>query len=183
MTSRALDILHLEHRSIARMLDLLERQVQLLEKGLQADRDVLKEVIDYFRSFPDVYHHPKEDLIVRYVARRDASAGARLANLADEHEAGASDLVDLTRALIAMLLEPERQTAHFVDLARHFVDNERRHMAWEDGNLFDIAAATLTAEDWADIEHRFIALGEARFEHAARERFQHIASEAPRWRG
>lgn len=183
MTSRALDILHQEHRLIARMLDLLERQIVLLEQGREADTDVLKEIIDYFRTFPDVYHHPKEDLIVRYITRRDASAGALLSSLADEHAAGSSDLVDLTRALVDMLLEPEHRTAHFVDLARHFVDSERRHMAWEDGNLFEIAAQTLTESDLAEIERRFAALGEARFEHLARERFQHIATDAARWRG
>lgn len=183
MSNRVLDVLHEEHHTITRMLGLLERQIVLLEQGRDADADVLKEVIDYFRTFPDAYHHPKEDLIVRYVARRDARAGQLLSKLADEHEAGSVDLIDLTRALVAMLLEPERATGHFVDLARHFLENERRHMAWEDGNLFDVAATTLTADDWADIERRVANLGEPRFEHTARERFQHIATEAPRWRG
>lgn len=183
MTCRALDVLHQEHRAIARMLDLLDRQVVLLENRLEADIDVLKEVIDYFRTFPDVYHHPKEDLIVRCIARRDPASGDLLSSLADEHEAGSKDLADLSRALVAMLLEPERETPRFVDLARGFIASERRHMAWEDGNFFDIAAASLTNDDWADIERRIVRLGEPRFEHLARERFQHIGTEAARWRG
>ena len=182
MRSSALDVLHQEHRTIARMLDLFERQVVLIEKGREADPEILKDVIDYFRTFPDVYHHPKEDLIVRYIARRDPSAASALASLAEEHEAGSSDLVDLTRALVEMLLEPETASARFVDLARHFLDNERRHMAWEDGNFFDIAAATLTAEDWSEIERRFARLGAPRFEHRARDRFEHIGEGLPRWR-
>lgn len=182
MPFHALDVLHEEHRAITRMLGLLERQVVLLEQGREADIDVLKEVVDYFRTFPDIYHHPKEDLIVRVIAQRDAEAAAPLATLADEHEAGSSDLVDLTRALVGMLLEPERETARFIDLARHFLDNERRHIAWEEGNFFDIAATTLTQSDWADIDRRIARLETPRFEHSARDRFEHIGSDLPRWR-
>lgn len=183
MAGHALDILHQEHRCITRMLDLFERQVVLLEQGREADIDVLKEIVDFFRTFPDVYHHPKEDLVVGCIARRDPLAAEPLASLADEHEAGSSDLLDLTRALVRMLLSPESETPAFVGHARHFLESERRHMAWEDGHFFDIAAATLTADDWADIDRRFARLGTPRFEHAARDRIEHVGECPPRWRG
>lgn len=182
MTSQALDILHQEHRTIGRMLELFERQVVLLEKGLQADVDVLKEIVDFFRTFPDVYHHPKEDLIARLVTRRDAEAGAPLSRLADEHEACSAQLMALTRAMVDLLLEPERTTTAFISIARRFLDAERRHVAWEDANFFDLAAAVLTAEDWAEVDRRFANLATPRFEHLARDRFANITTEAARWR-
>lgn len=182
-TTRALDTLHQEHRAITRMLDLFERQLELIEQGREADLDLLKEVVDFFRSYPDLYHHPKEELIARYVAKRDPSAAAMLAEIADEHEAGSVDLLALSRALVDMLMEPETSTRRFADEARSFIAHERQHMAWEDGNFFDIAAATLTEADWAEIDRRIGDLGAPRFEHLARDRFQNLASLASGWHG
>ena len=106
-----------------------------------------------------------------------------LAELADEHEAGSADLVALSRALVSLLMEPETQTQRFAQEARAFIAHERRHLAWEDGNFFDIAAATLTEADWLEIDRRIAQLGTPRFEHAARDRFEHLGDAAPRWRG
>lgn len=183
MTVPALEALHAEHRTIARMLDLFDRQLDLLSNGRQSDVDVLKEIIDYFRTYPDLYHHPKEELILRSIARRDPSARGLLTEMANEHEAGSADLVTLSRALVAMLMEPETETHRFLDEARAFISHERQHMAWEDGNFFDLAVATLTDADWADIDARIAALGEPRFERTARDQFQHLGEGARRWRG
>lgn len=180
MSLHALDVLHHEHRIIAKLLDLLERQVSLIGEDREADGDIVKEIVEYFRTFPDVYHHPKEDLIVRAVNRRDPEAGQALAGLGGEHEEQAVELARLSRALVEMLMEPATRSAAFARRATEFIADQRRHMAWEDANFFDIAAATLTAADWKAVDERIAKLNMPRPE--THDRFERIDRELSGWR-
>lgn len=183
MSPLALDVLHQEHRTIAKLIDLLERQVTLLNQGLEPDTDLLKEIVEYFRTFPDVYHHPKEDLIVRAINRRDPDAAQSLIGLGHEHETQSEELARLSRALVEMLMEPTTRGPAFAQLATEFILDQRRHMAWEEANFFDIAAATLTDRDWAVIDERIAQLKMPRPEIQARARFERVDRELSAWRG
>lgn len=166
---------------MARLLDLLERQIDLVEHGLTPDTELLKEIAVFFRCFPDFCHHPKEDLIIRAIAARDREAGSELEHLIADHESGCADLQRLSRALVDMLLEPET-SGRFVTLGRRFLDNERRHMAYEDGPFFDIAERTLLDDDWKALTKRFAVLGMPDFEIESRIRFDRLDGELKRWR-
>ncbi len=185
MAPRALETLRQDHRQMTKLLDLLGRQIDLVSEKRQADTELLFEIADYFRSYPDLYHHPKEDLIVRQLAVRVPAAVEELASLEAEHEAGSHDLIRFCHALVNFSMEPgaEADRARFLAASRTFLDNERRHLAWEEERFFPTAEITLTSEDWAAIDKKIALLAVPEFERDARARFSRLSRELGRWRG
>ncbi len=167
---------------MARLLDLLERQVNLVERGLAPDIELLKEIAVFFRCFPDFCHHPKEDLVIAAIAARDADAGQDLHRLVEDHEKACSEMQRFSRSMVEMLLDPPGKTAAFVALGRKFLESERRHMAFEDGPFFEIAEQTLSDDDWKALLAKFKVLGMPDFEIETRIRFDRLEGELKRWR-
>ena len=168
---------------MAHLLDLLEAQLRLLENDRLPDYELLTEIADFLRTFPDLYHHPKEDLIVRAIGRRSREAGAELLLLEAEHDEGSRELQRFSRALIDMLMEPETRRDRFLMIATEFLGHERRHMAWEEGRFFDLAEQHLTKADWAEISAKFQRLSDPCFERESQFRFERVCREIGAWRG
>ncbi len=153
--TQAIDVIRSEHRNMTRLLNLLDHQIDLFENAIQPDYELIKEIIDYFLTFPDLYHHPKEDLIYRRIKRRVPEISGDLFDLEEEHERVSERLHDFTRAVVNVMLEMEVPRESFVAVARSFIDGERKHMAEEESHFFKLARDTLTDEDWADINRAF----------------------------
>ena len=143
-----------EHSNITQLLDILDHQVARFDRGEDPDYEIIESIVDYFQSFPDLYHHPKEDLVFRRLQERDPAAAARVGDLQREHE----DLAARTRAFAsgvrAVLDEAQVPRQSLRDWARAFIDGQRDHMQREERLFFPAAQQCLTAEDWADIKLR-----------------------------
>ena len=64
--------LRAEHRHIATVMQLFADQLKAIESGELVDTHVVYEIMDYMVTWPDRYHHPREDLIYGRVAELDA---------------------------------------------------------------------------------------------------------------
>ena len=170
--SEIVSLLRKEHRDMAVLLDLLERQIALHKQGATPDFNVVRGILDYFLTYPDLYHHPKEDLILHKLRARDPAKGAELERLLSGHE----DLAHLTRRFATatidqMLHGGEVPREWFGSLARKFVDANRRHMAMEEEHFLPAALQVLTEEDWADLEAHVIGRGDPLFGGKVEEHF------------
>ena len=96
---KAIEQLKLDHRNMARLLDLVQSELESMRAGEPPDFDLLHSVMEYALHYPDICHHPKEDAIYRRLVRRDPSTEARVGDLAKEH----AHLSELTRKLAAAL--------------------------------------------------------------------------------
>jgi hemerythrin-like domain-containing protein len=173
---RTMDVLLQEHRTIAKLLDLLERELGLLEKSPTPSYDLMLQIVDYFRTFPDLYHHPKEDLVFRRLVERDPEQAAKFGDLEAEHQHCSNRLADFSRAVVVTLLEAETPST-FAGLARDFIDNERRHMASEENALFPAAIHCLTKDDWAEIDARSARFKDPLLEEHTGDRLDLLRSE------
>ncbi len=149
--TQAIAMIRKEHHNMTRLLDLLERQVDLFEQAVQPDYDLMKEIVDYFLTFPDLYHHPKEDMIFRRIKKRAPASAENLFDLEEEHERVSERLHTFTRALVNVMLEAEMSRDSFVAVARDFIEGERKHMAEEEKYFLPLAMDTLTDDDWSAI--------------------------------
>jgi hypothetical protein len=52
-----------EHRNIEKLLAILERELEVFDRGDRPDYEVIRAVISYFELYPEVYHHPQEDVV------------------------------------------------------------------------------------------------------------------------
>ncbi len=144
-----LGVLRQEHADLARLLDMVEAQ---LSGDGAPDFALLTGILDYFLTYPDQYHHPKEDLIYRTLCRHDARLGPVIDDLKAEHEELAIATREFSEALEPARRDGEAPGAGVRRLARSFVEAYRRHMDKEEHRFFPEALRTLTPEEWADIE-------------------------------
>ncbi len=152
--SETITMLRAEHRVMTRLLDLLAGQVDRFELAEATDYELMKEIVDYFLTVPDLYHHPKEDLVHARMLRRGGAGAEGMHDIPAEHERGSERLHAFSRALVSILLDAEFPRDRFVQIAREFLDGERHHMQGEEKGFFPAAEEVLTVQDWAEIDER-----------------------------
>jgi hemerythrin-like domain-containing protein len=147
----ALDLLRQEHSNMATLMQILERQVDEFQRGDRPDYDVIRAVLDYLVSFPDVCHHPKEDVIFAKLHERDPLTTERIGDLQNAHEKLAARTRDFSAGLRAVLEEAEIPREAFIRLARRFIDQQRQHIDMEESTFFPAAEKALTSTDWVEL--------------------------------
>jgi hemerythrin-like domain-containing protein len=173
--SDAMRILRQEHANMAVLLDALERQLARFDQTSAPDYKAIAGILDYFLSFPDLYHHPKEDLIYRQLCKRDKAGADAVGDLLSGHEDLALLTRRLARAMVDLILDgQEQQPVWFRSLARAFLDTNRRHMAAEEKHFFPLALRVLTAEDWAEIDARITDRADPLFGATVETRFESL---------
>jgi hemerythrin-like domain-containing protein len=140
-----------EHRSIEKLLRVLERELNVFDRGDRPDYEVVLAVIDYFKGYPDSCHHPKEDIIAQMFKARDPIAASTIGDLEAEHREGARRLRRVAQAVEHVLNDQEILRQTIDDIIRDFIDHERLHMAMEERVVFPAVLNALRPEDWADI--------------------------------
>ncbi|HLZ01170.1 MAG TPA: hemerythrin domain-containing protein [Bradyrhizobium sp.] len=143
--------LNQEHRNIEKLLAILEREFEIFDLGDRPDYEVIRAVIHYFEVYPEVYHHPQEDLVFAKLKIRDPAAAARVGDLAREHQNGAERLRRVAHAVDAILADREILRQNVDILVREFIEHERRHIMMEDRDFFPAALKALDADDWTEI--------------------------------
>jgi hemerythrin-like domain-containing protein len=142
-----------DHRNMRRLLDVLHEELERYRHTKQVDFEVLSRLVHYILNFPELRHHPREDLIFRYLKQRDASAVQRTEHILWEHE----ELAGLTRRLSAAVRNlwqnVEMPRAEFESLVEKYVESYRRHMDQEEEIYFPLALMSLEPSDWAKVEN------------------------------
>jgi hemerythrin-like domain-containing protein len=146
-----IEILRQEHRNIEKLLDVMEQELSVFDRGERPDYEVFGAVIDFFKKYPDSCHHPKEDIIYEKFKTRAPDRAASIADLEAEHREGAVRLRRVAQAIDSVLNDQELLRESVDRIVRDFIDNERKHIALEDEVVFPAIACTLQPEDWADI--------------------------------
>lgn len=165
-----------------KLLDILDCQVTIMVNGGQPDYGLLIEIAGFFRNFPDLFHHPKEELILRYLIQRKAPGVEHLLGLTGEHEEGSIELSRFTHMLVDLLMEPVAAREAFVAAATSFIANERRHIEWEEQRFFEIASTGLGANDWSEIREKIDRLKEPVYANFAGAHMPRLAADIERWR-
>ncbi|MDH3316041.1 MAG: hemerythrin domain-containing protein [Gammaproteobacteria bacterium] len=143
--------LNSDHDNVARMLDILDKQLDNVQQMKIADFDLMRDVMHYMTKYPDRTHHPLEDLVVHKLIERDSSVRAMGENILREHESlakkGRTFLDMLVRVTDgAMVLREDVEAA-----GRDYVAFLRSHMEKENERLFPLAKKKLTKRDWMEI--------------------------------
>lgn len=157
MRPEAIQIIKDEHSAIAAVLYTLRYLVkQMREAGEAPNFPLLKAILDYIVSYPDRWHHPKEDdFLFAAVKRRTREADPLIESLEREHALGYPMIAELKERLLAFQAAPATAAAAFFELANRYVELEWAHMRKEEDELLPIAERTLAAEDWAEIGQAF----------------------------
>ena len=149
---RAIAQLQLDHRNMTRLLDLLRSELDAYRSGQALDVDLLGSIMEYSLHYPDLCHHPLENLIYDRLVRRDPGAKTKIGDLLKEH----AHLGELTRKLASAISNVSRDSelprAWLEDVVDTYLTSNYRHIAAEENSFFPLAVQILTDEDWAAIE-------------------------------
>jgi hemerythrin-like domain-containing protein len=140
-----------EHRNIEKLLTVLERELEVFDRGDRPDYEVIRAIISYFQVYPEVYHHPQEDRVFTKLKTRDPVAAVKIGDLAREHHNGAECLRRLAHVIESVLADAEMVRQDVDTIVRDFIAHERHHMAMEDRDFFPAALNALKPEDWIEI--------------------------------
>ena len=159
---------------MARLLDLLEAELAVYRDRGVADFDLILDIMDYTTSWPQRYHHPKENLIFEKLKDKGAEAEALAADLAAEHEKGEELTRGMATAIGNIAQGAEIPRDLFERLAREYIDFNRRHMEKEEAEFLPLAEAALSADDWAAIEAALSAPEDPLFGPKVEERYRRL---------
>ena len=152
MRVKVLDALRDEHRNFSRVLEILAHQIELFEKAEEPDYDLAEKIIKYLINFPDLSHHPKEDLLYQKLCLRDQRIADIMGDLKTEHQKLGELTTTFEVKLKNVLLDAEQPRAEFIDAANEFIDFFRSHIMLEELRFFPAALRALTTTDWREIE-------------------------------
>ena len=162
-----------EHANMTLLLDMLERQIALLRQGEAADLKTIKGILDYFLTYPDLAHHPKEDLLYHRIKAIDPEAAAAAEALLSSHEQLGILTRRVVRAAVDHMLRGDKETrVWFISLGQDFINMNRRHQAEEEQHFFPLALRVLSEGDWAEIDAQISSDDDPLFGGSIDSRFQ-----------
>ncbi len=148
--SETLKKLKNDHRNVQILIEIIEKEIELFENGERPDYELVRMILNYLLTYPDLHHHPLEDAIVRKLKNIDAVPGAT--ELEFEHRKLSSTIRRFLAAINNILTDDMLPRDWFCTIAVEFVTFFRKHMQMEEVVIFPAAQQSLSAADWADID-------------------------------
>lgn len=163
-----------EHRNIEKLLAILERELEIFDRGDRPDYEVIRTIISYFEDYLALYHHPQEDSVFARLRVRDPVAALRVGDLAREHEKGTDCLRRVAAAVDYVLADREILRETVGAIVRDFIEHERRHILMEDRYFFPAALKALQPQDWTEIASTLTGRKDPLFSDVAEEKFDAV---------
>jgi hemerythrin-like domain-containing protein len=149
--SDSIALWHAEHVNFAALLNRLEAELERFHKGDSPDYELMLDIMFYMTHYPDVLHHPKEDLAFARIKERQAGARAIIDELAGQHAHLKETGETLLQALDEIVDGSITSREHVEAPGRAYLSEFRRHMIIEETAILPVAAKLLSDDDWAEI--------------------------------
>ncbi|MFT7287099.1 MAG: hemerythrin-like domain-containing protein [Halieaceae bacterium] len=171
-----LGTLRAEHRHIASVLALLSDHINAIERSELVNTHVIYEIMDYMVTWPDRFHHPREDLIYAYAAEVDQGLAEDRRRLEHDHD----EMAKRGKALLQCIEKWRRGDAsgvELVKLGREYVQNSYRHMSFEEQEVFPAIDAVLSRADWRELsaDDQLKPVGDPVFGRRVQREFRNMA--------
>lgn len=180
MTKILEDLLQ-DHRNLARLWDLLGRELNIFKEGGLPDYDLVESILDYCINYPDLCHHPKEDLIFDKLRERDPAAIGAIGDLKKEHDKLLALTWRFSTAVSNVIDDEQLPRDWFMDVANNFLSFSRNHMQMEEVVFFPAARKTLTDEDWKDLQESVENVEDPLFGEQKQEKYISLYQEIIDW--
>ncbi len=150
-------VLKEEHRLIERMLAVMEAAGRRLESGEPVRAGLLREAVDFVRTFADKNHHGKEEdnLFPRLEERGVPKEGGPLGMMLHEHDLGRGFIRAIDGAIEAYESGDDAAAQVIAENIRSYTQLLTEHVWKEENVLFPMADQVLSADDQRDLAERF----------------------------
>ena len=162
---------HEDHVHFAQLLDLLESQVILFNRGERPNYSLMASIIHYMRHFGDRVHHPREDIAYARLVERDPDMEIMVNRLQQEHRV----IANVGETLVDRLNEAESDMissrAALEAAAAMYLVYYRNHLSSEERHVMPRTARSLTAADWKAVDEAVPASADPLFGADVHQRF------------
>jgi len=155
---QAIRIIVSEHRALAAVLHgMLYLVHQIRDRGEKPDFPLLGAMICYIDTFPERFHHPKEnEYLFKILRNRCPSAAPLIDRLTMEHRVGAEKIRTLEQALVHYQQGGKEEFSDFLTAVEAYAAFHWEHMRAEETQLLPLAEKYLKESDWEEIDAAFL---------------------------
>ena len=149
-TETMIEKLLIEHDHIRRTLNLLEMQFLDLCRNKTPDFAMMRSIVVYIQQYPEVAHHPLEDMIYSILLKREVKVDL-LQKLISDH----TDLENVTRNLresVELRIQGDFSEDKLKQRLSKFLIRQRQHLYIEELEIYPLTISTLTKEDWEKVQ-------------------------------
>lgn len=148
----ALDKLHQDHINQTRLLNLLEHEMHKMEEGSDPSYLNMYDIMKYMVNYPDVFHHPHEEILFKKLREIDTVAEKIIARLCEEHEKLNELGTGLERALKMAVSGGIVSKDKLMEEIKEYLIIIRDHMNVEENQIFPLIKEELTRDDWERLQ-------------------------------
>jgi len=167
-----IEALRADHAYMAHVLDVIDRQLGLIEGEQPVDLELLQDAVYFMTEYPDLFHHARENLMYRRLSQRHR-----------KHRAAVRDLERAHATLAALGLafrEVVEDAAEDLPVARSvllehgkdYLAAQRDHIEAEERRIFPWVLECLDEADWRAIDDALPKTGPVGVREHTRERFR-----------
>ncbi len=143
--------LRVDHRNMVMLLDLLGAEIDKLALSGDPDYNLVRDIMLYVTEYPDVVHHPKEDIVYRHVKSLRPEIHADLERVETDHQYIEESGLKLKNDIESISIGANLNRGELIEKLHHYMDQHREHMYWEEVNLFSLADELQHFGDWSEV--------------------------------
>lgn len=147
-----LDKLHQDHINASKLLDIYEQQLEELKQGGSPDYLVMRDIMKYMNGYPDVVHHPLEEMIFEKLEEKDKELTDKIGKLYHEHSE-IDDTGDVLAEILSKIAAGQVTSLDvFLEKSEKYLDLMRSHMNLEESEIFPKIRERVTEDDWEAVD-------------------------------
>ncbi|PIE00729.1 MAG: hypothetical protein CSA79_02515 [Thiothrix nivea] len=144
--------LHQDHIHLARLLKILTQQAALLSTDADPDLDLILDIVDYIQHYPDLVHHPRENMVYQALLNITEDGKEVIDQLLQEHEKLPTITAEFRHMLEEVINGGIISRSALQAKIRHFIDIENTHMNTEEFVLFPLIEEKMGMAEWQYLE-------------------------------
>jgi hemerythrin-like domain-containing protein len=176
--NKILEKLHNDHVNISEFIRLLERQLSLLIDCKISDIAIMIDAIKYMKNYPDLVHHPLEDVVFQYYLDRfQGDHKEEILQLLQEHERMPLLTDNLIMLLESVLAGEPRERKMLCDTLQKYISTQKEHINHEEAKIYPMLSSTLNEQDWRNIKSSLAELEDPLFGRQVENTYQQLSQQ------
>ncbi len=164
--------LHTDHLNFIKLLDYLEEQHRLLEKCENTDLELVLDAILYMKEYPDLIHHPLENIVFKYFLQHYDDAQEDIDALLHQHK----EMPKLTNKLLGMLrgalVDMPQSREELCAYLKEYISVQKEHMNEEEAHIYPLLNSKLNENDWQNIDSEIVHIEDPLFGNKVEKSYQ-----------
>lgn len=160
-----------DHRNYIKLLAALKSDIDKLLHSANPDFIRLYDIMNYMTNYPDVSHHPVEEIIFNALRLKTPGSVDLINTLTEDHKElaklGASLKEKLNHVISGSIVSKDA----IIEAANNYYEYLTNHINSEEGRLFPVIEDTFTAEDWLQINTQIEKTEDPLFGDVVQEQF------------